>query len=76
MALRERHTFASTGERTFGIARCGDYIMGDEFEHDGAARYHMVSMSLNAFGCNPSRTTSCFRLSKDADQRLCASRLS
>ncbi len=36
-ALRERHTFASTGERTFGLLRCGKHIMGDEFEHRGAA---------------------------------------
>jgi hypothetical protein len=36
-ALRARHTFASTGERTYGLIRCGDHIMGDEFEHKGAA---------------------------------------
>ncbi|MDA8363031.1 MAG: hypothetical protein M0Z84_04260 [Gammaproteobacteria bacterium] len=36
-ALRARHTFASTGERTFGITRCGTYIMGDEFPHTGKA---------------------------------------
>jgi len=35
--LRARHTFASTGERTFGIIRCGNHIMGDEFAHKGAA---------------------------------------
>ena len=37
-ALRERHTFASTGERTFGLITCGEHIMGDEFEHKGAAQ--------------------------------------
>ena len=37
-ALRARHTFASTGERTFGLIRCGEYIMGDEFEHKGKAK--------------------------------------
>ena len=37
-ALRERHTFASTGERTFGLTTCGGHIMGDEFEHQGAAQ--------------------------------------
>ncbi|MBI3560915.1 MAG: hypothetical protein HY080_04275 [Gammaproteobacteria bacterium] len=37
-ALRERHTFASTGERTFGVVRCGKQLMGDEFEHQGPAR--------------------------------------
>jgi hypothetical protein len=36
-ALRARHTFASTGERTYGLLRCGRHIMGDEFEHQGAA---------------------------------------
>jgi hypothetical protein len=36
-ALRARHTFAATGERTYGLLRCGQHIMGDEFEHKGAA---------------------------------------
>lgn len=36
-ALRARHTFASTGERTFGLTRCGKHIMGDEFTHQGPA---------------------------------------
>ena len=36
-ALRERHTFASTGERTFGMVHCGKHIMGDEFNHKGPA---------------------------------------
>ncbi len=36
-ALRERHTFASTGERTFGMLHCGKHIMGDEFNHKGPA---------------------------------------
>ncbi|MHB8454061.1 MAG: CehA/McbA family metallohydrolase domain-containing protein [Acidiferrobacterales bacterium] len=35
--LRARHTFASTGERTFGITRCAGHIMGDEFNHNGRA---------------------------------------
>jgi hypothetical protein len=38
IALRKRHTFASTGERIFGFTSCGAHIMGDEFEHSGAAR--------------------------------------
>ena len=38
IALRERHTFASTGERTFGLTTCGKHMMGDEFEHKGAAQ--------------------------------------
>ncbi|MDJ0740503.1 MAG: hypothetical protein QNJ91_12350 [Gammaproteobacteria bacterium] len=38
VALRERHTFASTGERTFGLITCGNHLMGDEFEHQGAAQ--------------------------------------
>lgn len=36
-ALRARHTFASTGERTYGMLSCGPHIMGDEFEHRGPA---------------------------------------
>ena len=36
-ALRARHTFATTGERTALIVRCGDHIQGDVFEHNGAA---------------------------------------
>jgi hypothetical protein len=36
-ALRARHTFASTGERTYGLIRCGEHIMGDEFTHKGPA---------------------------------------
>ncbi len=37
-ALRERHTFASTGERAFGLISCGEHIMGDAFEYNGAAQ--------------------------------------
>lgn len=36
-SLRARHTFASTGERTYGMIRCADHIMGDEFKHAGPA---------------------------------------
>jgi hypothetical protein len=36
-ALRARHTFASTGERTFGISRCQGHMMGDAFTHAGPA---------------------------------------
>jgi hypothetical protein len=36
-ALRERHTFATTGERTALIVRCGDHIQGDAFPHQGSA---------------------------------------
>ena len=36
-ALRARHTFAATGERTFGWLSCGRHIMGDEFAHKGQA---------------------------------------
>ena len=36
-ALRARHTFASTGERSYGLIRCGGHIMGDEFDHQGPA---------------------------------------
>lgn len=37
-ALRARHTFASTGERSFALVRCGPHIMGDEFTQQGPAR--------------------------------------
>ena len=33
--LRARHTFASTGERTYGLISSGKHIMGDEFTHKG-----------------------------------------
>ncbi len=36
-ALRARHTFASTGERTVGLLSCGKFLQGDEFEHKGKA---------------------------------------
>ncbi len=36
-ALRARHTFAATGERTFGLLTCGKHMMGDEFAHQGPA---------------------------------------
>ncbi len=36
-ALRARHTWATTGERLVGLTRCGDYIQGDEFIHQGSA---------------------------------------
>lgn len=36
-ALRARHTYATTGERTVALARCGEHIQGDEFEHQGKA---------------------------------------
>ena len=36
-ALRARHTFATTGERTALIVRCGEYIQGDVFEENGPA---------------------------------------
>ena len=37
-ALRARHTWATTGERTVALARCGDHLMGDEFSHKGPAK--------------------------------------
>ena len=36
-SLRARHTFAATGERTYGMLRCENHIMGDEFAHKGKA---------------------------------------
>ncbi len=43
-ALRARHTFAATGERVAGLARCGKHVQGDEFTHQGAAeiRYRLL----------------------------------
>ncbi|MBY0270899.1 MAG: hypothetical protein K2X06_13595 [Burkholderiales bacterium] len=37
-ALRARHTWATTGERTVGLTQCGKHIQGDEFDHKGAAK--------------------------------------
>jgi len=36
-ALRARHTFATTGEHTALITRCGNHLQGDDFEHKGPA---------------------------------------
>ncbi len=36
-ALRARHTFATTGERTALIATCEGHLQGDAFEHSGPA---------------------------------------
>jgi hypothetical protein len=36
-ALRARHTTANTGPGLFGMARCGSYMHGDEFSHNGPA---------------------------------------
>lgn len=36
-ALRARHTWATTGERTAALVRCGDYLQGDAFSHSGPA---------------------------------------
>jgi len=37
VALRARHTWATTGERTVALASCGENIQGDEFNHNGRA---------------------------------------
>ena len=39
-ALRERRTFATTGERVAAYATCGNHFMGEEFDHDGPAEVH------------------------------------
>jgi hypothetical protein len=36
-ALRARHTFATTGERSIGLTRCGKHMQGDEFSSRGSA---------------------------------------
>lgn len=40
LALRERHTYATTGERLVGLTWCGQHIQGDEFDHSGNATIH------------------------------------
>ncbi|MFZ5556541.1 MAG: hypothetical protein ACOZDY_07450 [Pseudomonadota bacterium] len=37
-ALRARHTWATTGERTVALAWCGGHVQGDEFRHKGRAK--------------------------------------
>lgn len=37
-ALRARHTWATTGERTVALAWCGRHVQGDEFRHKGKAK--------------------------------------
>ena len=36
-ALRARHTWATTGEHSALLVRCGDHLQGDAFTHQGAA---------------------------------------
>ncbi len=44
VALRERHTWATTGERTVALSSCGKHIQGDEFKSSGDAKidYHFL----------------------------------
>ena len=37
-ALRARRTFATTGERSALLVRCGEHLQGDAFDHAGLAR--------------------------------------
>ncbi|WP_035051991.1 hypothetical protein [Andreprevotia chitinilytica] len=37
-ALRARHTWATTGEHTALLVRCGDFVQGDAFAHHGPAK--------------------------------------
>ncbi|NQU62217.1 MAG: hypothetical protein HQ512_13890 [Rhodospirillales bacterium] len=37
-AVRARHTFATTGERVFGMTTSGKHLMGDAFKQKGAAK--------------------------------------
>lgn len=43
-ALRARHTWATTGEHTALLVRCGAHLQGDAFDHRGPARidYHFL----------------------------------
>ncbi len=40
VALRARHTFATTGERIAGFLQCGEGIQGDEIDCQGSAKVH------------------------------------
>ena len=48
-ALRARHTWATTGERTVALAWCGQYIQGDEFRHKGPARIEYRFLGENGW---------------------------
>ncbi len=48
-ALRARHTFAATGERVVGLTRCGTYVQGDEFSHQGAAAIQYRLLGTNGW---------------------------
>jgi hypothetical protein len=37
-ALRARHTWATTGDRSAVLVRCGSHIQGDAFQHQGCAQ--------------------------------------
>ncbi len=39
-ALRARHTWATTGERSVLLTRCGKFVQGDEFNRKGPASIH------------------------------------
>ncbi|HSI58727.1 MAG TPA: hypothetical protein VLA16_14305, partial [Ideonella sp.] len=46
-ALRARRTWATTGEHTALLVRCGEHLQGEEFEHRGPARidYHFLGQT-------------------------------
>ncbi|MFZ4805502.1 MAG: hypothetical protein ACOYLI_12685 [Synechococcus lacustris] len=51
-ALRARHTWATTGEHTALLVRCGEHLQGDAFHHSGPARidYHLLGDDATAGG--------------------------
>lgn len=48
-ALRARHTFAATGERIAGLARCGAHMQGDEFASKGPAKIDYRFLGLHGW---------------------------
>lgn len=46
-ALRARHTWATTGEHTALLVRCGEHLQGDAFSHRGSAQldYHFLGQA-------------------------------
>jgi hypothetical protein len=48
-ALRARRTFAASGERIAGLARCGPHLQGDEFRHSGTATIEYRFLGLQGW---------------------------
>ena len=48
-ALRARHTFAASGERLVGLARCGKHLQGDAFTMKAAAKIDYRFLGLQGW---------------------------